>query len=195
MEGLCLLTMNTFVSGSNCPTSDWVLIAQLTSKRLSHLPLLRLAASRSGLSVIGLTQWEGSQIWLYMGRSKTLERALERRYIIYPSSEISEAQVPIKKLDFRASTFFSPFSLSLLSSYNIKHNPSYSLWLSSFSSEFQWQVLEGKLEERGKYSITYPLACRGSSSDGCRWVPEKFYGRYITKQLGLMAAAANIERL
>ena len=100
-----------------------------------------------------------------------------------------------QKARFSCLDFFSPFSLSLLSSYNIKHNPSYSLWLSSFSSEFQWQVLEGKLEERGKFSITYPLACRGSSSDGCRWVPEKFYGRYITKQLGLMAAAANIERL
>ena len=162
MEGLCLLTMNTFVSGSNCPTSDWVLIAQLTSKRLSHLPLLRLAASRSGLSVIGLTQWEGSQIWLYMGRSKTLERALERRYIIYPSSEISEAQVPIKKLDFRASTFFHLFSLSLLSSYNIKHNPSYSLWLSSSLRSFNGRSWRGNWRREGNIrSLTlWPVAVR-----------------------------------
>jgi hypothetical protein len=34
--------------------------------------------------------------------------------------------------------FFSPY---------IKHNPSYSLWLTPF---FLWQVLEGKLEERGE---------------------------------------------
>ena len=84
-----------------------------------------------------------------------------------------------QKARFSCLDFFSPFSLSLLSSYNIKHNPSYSLWLSSFSSEFQWQVLEGKLEERGKFSITYPLACRGRSRMAAVGFRRKNLGRYI----------------
>ena len=127
-----------------------------------------------------------------MGHSNTSERALEPRYIIYPSSEISEAQVPIKKLDFRASTFFSPFSLSLLSSYNIKHNPSYSLWLSSSLRSFNGRSWRGNWRREGIRSLTlWPVAVVfGRLPLG----PGEIFWSIYHHQLGLRAAAANIER-
>ena len=102
--------------------------------------------------------------WVIMGQdggiSIIMERALESRLVgtLFIRPKEFAGPVPIKKLDFRASIFFR-FSFSSLL---IQHKTQSFIFTLAFvfSSEFQWQVLEGKLEERGN-SITYPLACRG----------------------------------
>lgn len=79
--------------------------------------------------------------------------------------------------NFVAANFGWRWKASLL--HHKDNDPSYSLWLLSLCGA-PWQVLEGKLEERGT-SITYPLVCLQPC---CCWIPEKFSRRYMpTAQL------------